>query len=402
MKKKTVQSPPVSSPPEAAIAALLARLQSAAAAVGRPVALMEVCGTHTMSAFRSGLHSLLPANVRLLSGPGCPVCVTSQGDIDLMLSLARLPGTALCTYGDMIRVPGQGGSLESARARGADIRIMYSTLEAVECARSNPARQVILCAVGFETTAPATAAAILAAHQLGLKNFSVFASHKRVLPAMLALLESGDVRVDGFLCPGHVSAIIGAEVYRPICERYKLPCVIGGFEDSGMLAAITRLVELIRDRQPELVNEYRDAVSADGNSTAMALLERVFEAVTVPWRALGAIPDSGMALREEFASYDARRRFQLGSPKEREIPGCLCGKVITGAVTPPQCKLFGKACTPINPIGPCMVSSEGTCQAWFKYARLGTGAAGLHGAAGAGAAGGKLKAPVTEAGEVMP
>jgi hydrogenase expression/formation protein HypD len=331
---------------------------------------MEVCGTHTMSAFRSGLHSLLPVNVRLLSGPGCPVCVTSQGDIDLMLALARQPGATLCTYGDMLRVPGEGGSLEAARARGADIRVIYSTLDAVELARTLPERQVILGAVGFETTAPATGAAVLAAQKRGLKNFSVFASHKRVLPAMLALLQSGDVHVDGFLCPGHVSAIIGAEVYRPICEQYRLPCVIGGFEDAGMLSAVTRLVELVRDGRAELVNEYRDAVSADGNPTALQLLDRVFEAATVPWRALGSIAESGLALREEFSQFDARRVFNLSAAVDREIPGCLCGKVITGAVTPHQCKLFGKACTPINPIGPCMVSSEGTCQAYFKYARV--------------------------------
>jgi hydrogenase expression/formation protein HypD len=352
------------------ISALLERLKTAAAAVGRKLALMEVCGTHTMSAFRSGLHSLLPDNVVLLSGPGCPVCVTAQGDIDLMLDIVRLPGVTLCTYGDMIRVPSRKSSLEKARAAGADVRVIYSTLDAVELARKLPHRQVVLAAVGFETTAPATAAAVMQAKALGLTNFSVFASHKRVLPAMTALLETGDVRVDGFLLPGHVSAIIGVDVYKPIVEKYKLPCVISGFEEVHMADAITKLVELLRDKRVDLVNDYAEAVGAAGNSRAVALLDEIFEPSDVRWRALGTISGSGMKLRSAYAAFDAQVRFNLGTPDDTEIPGCLCGKVITGACTPHECKLFGKACTPINPIGPCMVSSEGTCQAYFKYARF--------------------------------
>jgi hydrogenase expression/formation protein HypD len=229
---------------------------------------------------------------------------------------------------------------------------------------------VVLGAVGFETTAPATAAAILKAAAMGLRNFSVLASHKRVIPAMLALLESGSVKIDGLLCPGHVSAIIGMDVYRPIVDRFRLPCVISGFEDLHMAAAITRLVELILNQQPDLINDYQEAVNPRGNPRALELLDRVFQSADVRWRALGLIPNSGMQLRPEFSSFDARLRFTLQPHEDIEPPGCLCGKVITGAATPHDCRLFGKACTPVRPIGPCMVSSEGTCQAYFKYARV--------------------------------
>ena len=353
-----------------AISSLLTRLNAAAGAVGRDIALMEVCGTHTMSAFRSGLHSLLPTNVRLLSGPGCPVCVTAQGDIDLLLEMARLPEVTVCTYGDMLRVPSRTGSLERSRAAGADVRVIYSTLDAVKLAQKMPERQVVLGAVGFETTAPATAAAVLQAEALGLKNFSIVASHKCVLPAMMALLEAGDVHVDGFLCPGHVSAIIGVDVYQPIVDQYHLPCVVTGFEEIHMAGAIVRLVEMIRDGKAELINEYAEAVLPKGNHQACLLLEKVFEVADVRWRALGTIPKSGLVLREEYRFFDAMARFKMKMPEDREPAGCLCGKVITGAATPHECRLFGRACTPINPIGPCMVSSEGTCQAYFKYARI--------------------------------
>lgn len=330
---------------------------------------MEVCGTHTMSAFRSGLHSLLPDNVTLLSGPGCPVCVTAQGDIDLMLELTSIPNVTLCTYGDMIRVPGRSGSLEKARSRGADVRVIYSTLDAVAWAQKLPERQVVLGAVGFETTAPATAAAILEARRLGLGNFSVLASHKRVVPAMTALLDGGAVRLDGFLCPGHVSIVIGSKVYQPIVDKYGYPCVIAGFEDIHMTAAIASLAEMVRDGRKALINDYPEAVSMDGNPVALRLLDEVFETSDVRWRALGTIPRSGMTIRPALALYDAQQRFGLVTPADHEPAGCICGQVITGMATPHDCKLFGRGCTPINPIGPCMVSSEGTCQAYFKYAR---------------------------------
>ena len=347
----------------------LDRLHSAAKALPRPVNFMEVCGTHTMSAFRCGLHSLMPENVTLLSGPGCPVCVTAQGDIDLMIELALDRDVVLCTYGDMLRVPGSRGSLERARGQGADVRIVYSTLDAVKQAQAEPGRQFVFAAVGFETTAPATAAAVLAADKAGLANFSVLTSHKLVVPAMLALLEGGEVNLDGFLCPGHVSVIIGSDAYAPVVNKHSVRCVIGGFEDFQMTQSLARLTEQVRDGKVSLVNDYPQAVTPEGNIVAKKVLESVFRPATVRWRGIGDIPDSGMVLRDELERYDAQKRFQLTPSADREPPGCLCGQVITGMVQPPECDLFGTVCTPIHPIGPCMVSSEGTCQAWFKYQR---------------------------------
>ena len=354
------------------ITPILERWRCAAAAIGRPVRFMEVCGTHTMSAFRSGLHSLMPTNVTLLSGPGCPVCVTAQSEIDQCIELACRPGVILCTYGDMLRVPGSPpvlGSLERARSQGADVRVIYSALDAVSLARANPHRQVVFAAVGFETTAPATAAAILRAQFLGLNNFTVLASHKLVVPAIRALLDGGQVNLDGFLCPGHVSVVIGAEAYRPIVERYHQSCVIAGFEAAQMAEALVRLTELTRHGKPELVNLYPEAVTLHGNQVAQRLLAQVFEPADARWRGLGTIPQSGLTLRNEFQRFDARAQFGLSEAAETEIPGCLCGQVITGRASPADCGLFGRSCTPVHPIGPCMVSSEGTCQAWFKYHR---------------------------------
>jgi len=350
----------------------LMRLEWAAAKLERDVAFMEVCGTHTVNAFRCGLHSLMPPNVTLLSGPGCPVCVTAQGDVDQMIHLAGRPGVTLCTYGDMLRVTGSHSSLELERTRGADIRVIYSAMDAVKLAADEPRREVVLAAVGFETTAPATAIAVLEAHRRGLKNFSALVTHKLVLPAMRALLDGVPVKLDGFLCPGHVSVIIGAEVYRPIVEKYGKPCVIVGFEDLQLAAGLCRLVELALDGTPRLENLYPQAVSPRGNARALEVLERVFEPVEARWRGLAAIPASGLGLRAKWSQYDAARKFGLEAVDAPEPPGCRCGEVITGQCTPHDCTLFGTACTPVRPIGPCMVSSEGTCQAWFKYKRART------------------------------
>jgi len=350
----------------------LDRLNAAAAGLRDHVNFMEVCGTHTVNAFRSGLHSLMPKNVTLLSGPGCPVCVTSQGEIDLFIELAGRPGITLCTYGDMLRVTGKAGSLERARSRGAEVRIVYSPLDAVALAAQHPQRQVTFAAVGFETTTPATAIALLEAKKLGLKNFTALVSHKRIMPALTALLESGTVNVAGFLLPGHVSVIIGYETYRPVVEEYGLPCVVAGFEDLQIAAGLARLTELVRDGTPRLENWYPQAVSAEGNRKAQEVIERVFEPIDARWRGLGVLPDSGLGLRREFSEFDARVRFELTEPDSTEPAGCRCGEVITGRCTPAECGLFGKVCTPINAIGPCMVSSEGTCQAWFRYRRQAT------------------------------
>lgn len=350
----------------------LDRLHDAAAVIDGEVKLMEVCGTHTMSAFRSGLHSLMPDNVTLLSGPGCPVCVTAQGDIDLMIELAIERDVVLCTYGDMLRVPGQRGSLEQARSGGADVRVVYSALDAVKLADQQRDRRVVFAAVGFETTAPASAAAVLAAHQRKLDNFSILASHKRVVPAMLALLaDPTGVDLAGFLCPGHVSVVIGAEAYRPIVEEYGVSCVIGGFEEEHMAAAIAALVEQVRDGVAHLDNAYPQVVTASGNRAAQACIDAVFGPVDARWRGLGVIPESGLAVHGHLERFDAMKVYDLRPLDDVEPRGCVCGQVIAGKVTPTQCKLFGSVCTPINPIGPCMVSSEGTCSAWFKYGRGG-------------------------------
>lgn len=357
-------------PPRIDISDALRRLRTAADELGKRVTFMEVCGTHTMSAFRSGLHSLMPDNVTLLSGPGCPVCVTAQGDIDLLIELAVRHDVTLCTYGDMMRVPGRLGSLEAARSAGADVRVVYSSLDAVKIAATSPAREVVFGAVGFETTAPATAAAVIEARNQRLTNFSALASHKLVVPAMLALLEGKSQiisRLDGFMCPGHVSVIIGYEPYRPIVEQYGVSCVIGGFEPALMARALADLTQLVRDGKSQLINQYPEAVTAHGNRTAQACIDEVFEPGDVRWRGLGTIPASGLVFRSSCRSFDAAERFGLVAPEDIEPKGCICGKVITGSALPTECRLFGTACTPVRPIGPCMVSSEGTCQAWFKY-----------------------------------
>ncbi|MFT3785718.1 MAG: hydrogenase formation protein HypD [Tepidisphaeraceae bacterium] len=348
----------------------LPMLRDAASRAGRELRFMEVCGTHTVSAFRCGLHSLLPDNVQLLSGPGCPVCVTAPGDIDHLIQLATTPNVTLFTYGDMLRVTGSDRrSLDAARGQGADVRVAYSALDAVDFAATHADRQVVFAAVGFETTTPPTAAAVLEAQRRGLTNFTVHASHKLVMPAMHTLLQSGDVRVDGLLCPGHVAVIIGADVFRPLVTDYSLPCVVVGFEDFQIGLGIAQLTSLCVGRAPALINQYPQAVTPGGNVHAQRLVASVFEPAEVAWRGLGRVPASGLVLRPEFDSFDARKRFNLQETDVPEPKGCRCGDVITGRCSPIDCKLFATACTPSNPIGPCMVSSEGTCQAHFKYGR---------------------------------
>ncbi len=369
------------------------RLDDAARRAGRDLAFMEVCGTHTVSAFRCGLHDMLPGNVKLLSGPGCPVCVTAQGDIDLMIDAASLPGATICTYGDMLKVPGTRGSLEQARSRGAKVRVIYSTLDAVKWAAADPSGQYVLAAVGFETTTPATAVAITEAQKLRLRNFSVLASHKVLLPALEALLggkaesrkqkaerahEAGQsrienpksrIRVDGFLCPGHASIILGSDAFREIVSDYGMPCVVAGFEATQMLAGITRLTEMCAEGKPQLDNVYPQVVKPEGNTVAQETIRKVFEPAPANWRALGIIPGSGLRIREAYSEFDAVRRFGLVAKDAPEPAGCRCGEVITGRCTPADCCLFGKRCTPMTAVGPCMVSSEGSCAAWFKYGR---------------------------------
>lgn len=354
-----------------AAAALAAEIADLVAARGRSVTLMEVCGTHTVSLFRTGARSLLPRSLRLLSGPGCPVCVTSQGYLDAACTLARRPEVILATYGDMLRVPGSEGSLERLRGEGARVAVVYSARDALRLARERPAAEVVFLAVGFETTAPATAAVLLAAAAEGCENFSILAGHKLVIPAMSALLEGGEVPVDGFLCPGHVSVVIGADAFRPIAERYGKPCAVAGFELEGMLSAIRALLAQLAAGEARVDNAYGAAVSAAGNPLAWEMVGKVFEPADDAWRAMGTIPASGLALRAPYRRFDARERFGVAFGPDVQPPGCLCGEVIQGKVSPPDCALFGTGCTPLAPVGPCMVSSEGSCAAWYRYGRLG-------------------------------
>jgi hydrogenase expression/formation protein HypD len=330
-----------------------------------PATLMEVCGTHTVVIARHGLREALPKGVKLISGPGCPVCVTPQEQIDHFIALGGLEGVTLATFGDMVRVPGTHKSLEQARAEGVELLVVYSPMDVVEEAARSPERQIVFLGIGFETTAPAVALAILEAQQRRLGNFSVLCAHKLIPPAMMALLDSS-VKVDGFICPGHVSVIIGSDAYRPIAERGK-PCVVAGFEPADVLAAVQMLLRQLAEGRSEVEVEYRRAVRPEGNRKAQEVLARVFRVADARWRGLGVIPRSGYELAEEFAEFDAAKRFEVEQPETKEPAGCRCGEVLRGAIDPPECSLFGSDCTPRRPVGSCMVSSEGACQAWFRY-----------------------------------
>jgi hydrogenase expression/formation protein HypD len=337
-----------------------------------PVQLMEICGTHTVALFRTGVKSLLPPTVRMVSGPGCPVCVTSQGYIDAACEAAIRPEVTICTYGDMVRVPGRTGSLEKQRARGAQVLVVYSARDAVRYAEEHRGRQVVFLAVGFETTAPATAAAILEAESRDVGNFFILPGHKLVIPAMSALLAAGDVPIDGFLCPGHVTVVIGSDAYRPIAERYHKPCVVTGFEAGQMLIGLWHLLQQVGRGEARVENVYGVATTEQGNVAARDCIAKVFEPADTVWRAMGTIPASGLELRPAYRRFDAVSQLGLIIGEDYEQPGCRCGEVIQGKLLPPACSLFGKICTPTSPVGPCMVSSEGTCAAWYKYGRVTT------------------------------
>ena len=345
--------------------------EAAAAVPGTgPVVLMEICGTHTVAIRRTGLRSLLPERVRLVSGPGCPVCVTPQGVIDALVDLAGRQGVTVATFGDMMRVPGTRSSLEREKARGRRIAVCYSVLEAMDLARRERGETVVFAAVGFETTAPGTAVALEAARAEGLRNFTVLSAHKWMIPAMEALLAGGEVRIDGFLCPGHVSVIIGSGAYEPIAARYKRPCVVAGFTAEQVLAGVGAILRQLAAGEGRVANVYEDAVRPEGNPEALAHLARVFERGTAVWRGLGPIPESGMDLAAPFADFDAARRLGLAWPPAEtgaDAHGCRCGDVIRGALEPRECPLFGRACTPGRPVGPCMVSREGSCQAEYRF-----------------------------------
>lgn len=333
-----------------------------------PMTIMEVCGTHTVAIFRNGIRQLLPEQINLISGPGCPVCVTANRDIDWALAAARRPEVILATFGDMLKVPGSFSSLQRARAEGADIRLVYSTLDALEIARANPGRQVVFFGIGFETTAPTIACSILEAAETGLSNYFVYSVHKVMPPPMRALVESGEVNIDGFLCPGHVSTIIGSEPYQFLARDHGIPCVIAGFEPLDVLQAVDMLMAMREEGRAEVAIQYRRVVRPEGNPVALEQLYRVFEPADAEWRGMGVIPGSGLAIRQEYAAFDAARALQVDPGPLREHAGCRCGEVLRGVIQPPQCKLYGRVCTPENPVGPCMVSSEGTCATWYQFA----------------------------------
>lgn len=332
---------------------------------------MEVCGTHTMAIAKSGIRGILPENIRLLTGPGCPVCVTSQADIDAVIELALQPEVILVTFGDMLRVPGSKGNLQEARSQGADVRVVYSPLEILEIAGRNPQRQVVFLGIGFETTAPAVAVTIQQADKLGLGNISVYSVHKLVPPALEAIFADPDLKVDGLICPGHVSLVIGLEPYELLAVQYHKPMVITGFEAQDIIEGIGMLIKQLKTGTARAEIQYQRVVRPEGNLAARQVLAEVFEAVDARWRGLGIIPASGLAFNRRYADYDAGRRFQIVVGDDTEIPGCSCGAILSGRMDPPQCPLFGKACTPVQPVGPCMVSQEGACAAYYRYQPLG-------------------------------
>ncbi|MCX6996248.1 MAG: hydrogenase formation protein HypD [Kiritimatiellaeota bacterium] len=349
------------------MATKLQEIHELAARLKRPVQLMEVCGTHTMAIFRTGLRNLLPASLRLLSGPGCPVCVTPDRYLDQALILANTPGTVVATFGDMLRVPGRGGSLEAARARGAQVQVVYSPLDALQFAAAHPDRRVVFLGIGFETTAPTTAWALKEATD-SVPNFFVLCGHKTMPAALAALLKSGEVRLDGLICPGHVSVIAGARIFDFIPREFGLPCVVTGFEPADLLDGLVRLLRQIAGQRATVEIQYRRCVTAAGNAKAQALLAEVFEPCAADWRGLGPIPGSGLRIRAAYAGRDAEG-FCPAPPDAApdDVRGCRCGEVLRGVLTPPQCPLFRQACTPDSPRGACMVSSEGTCAAYYRY-----------------------------------
>ena len=332
--------------------------------------IMEVCGTHTMAIARSGFRSVMPQGVKLLSGPGCPVCVTANHEIDTAIALSRCPNTIITTFGDMIRVPGSTSSLLKEKAAGADVRVVYSPLDALRVARENPASTVVFLGVGFETTTPLVAAAIKRAATEGLDNFCIFCAHKNVPNTLDVLVNDPQVRIDALILPGHVSTIIGVEPYRFLADKYGIPGVITGFEPVDVLQGIAMILQQLHDGRASIEIAYARGVMPQGNPTAVALMNEIFETCDANWRGLGMIPNSGYKLRPAFARFDAVERLQPQVEPTKEPKGCSCGTILRGAMTPEECKLFGRACTPEHPVGPCMVSSEGSCAAYYKYRRV--------------------------------
>ncbi|MEN6420643.1 MAG: hydrogenase formation protein HypD [Smithella sp.] len=349
------------------VKALLRRIDAAAQKISRTVTIMEICGSHTYAIGRFGLRNLLPQNIRLISGPGCPVCVTSSRDVDIALYLAGLDHVVFATFGDMLRVPGTGGkSLQKKRAAGADVRVVSSADECIALSLNDPQKEFIMMGIGYETTAPTIAAVIASCRKKDIRNFSVFSVHKIVPPAINTLLTDPLLNIDGFLCPGHVSTMIGAAAYQMIPDGGRA-AVITGFEPVDILEGVWMLLKQIDSGRMEVAIQYSRGVKPEGNMRAMNLLHSVFETNDAEWRGLGTIPASGLALRGDFESFDTLNKFSLPDIKSGDISGCGCGDILRGIKLPGDCPLFKKVCTPVNPIGPCMVSSEGTCSTYYKY-----------------------------------
>jgi hydrogenase expression/formation protein HypD len=331
------------------------------------VRLMEFCGGHTVAIFKYGIRQALPPNIELVSGPGCPVCVTATSDIDKAIALAMIPGVIITSFGDMLRVPGSRDSLQQARAAGADVRIVYSTLDALKIAQENPAKTVVFIGVGFETTAPTIAASVLQAKEQKIKNYRVLSLHKLCPPVIKAILDAGEVKLNGLICPGHVSAVTGSNAWEFVARDYGIPCVVAGFEPTDILQCVDMLVTQVENRQSKVEIAYKRGVTPEGNLQAQKIMQQVFEPCPANWRGMGAVPASGLKLRQKFADFDAEVAFDIKPEPAIEPKGCICGEILRGVKTPADCRLFRKICTPENPVGPCMVSSEGSCSAYYLY-----------------------------------
>ena len=336
----------------------------------REVRIMEVCGTHTTEFFRTGVKDMFPDRLKLVDGPGCPVCVTPNDYLDRVIEIGKEYNTIITTFGDMIKVPSSYSSLGKEKSGGMDIEVVYSPLDALDIAEKNRGREVVFISVGFETTAPSEAVAILEAKKRNIMNFSLLSGNKVTPPAVKALLDSGEVNIDAFILPGHVSAIIGVAGWRFISEDYTKPCVVAGFENHDLIRGTLLILKLIRDKRSDILNEYTRVVKEDGNLKAMEVMYKVFRPADSHWRGIGVIPGSGLAIRDEYAEFDAMKKFPVTPPEPKEPKGCRCGELLRGLITPEECPLFGKGCVPEHPIGACMVSTEGPCAAYYKYGRL--------------------------------
>jgi hydrogenase expression/formation protein HypD len=348
---------------------MLTKIKDLTDSIGKPVRLMEVCGTHTVAIFKHGIRDIIPKEISLLSGPGCPVCVTAIKDVDVAIAISKMNGNILSTFGDMMRVPGSKQSFFHAQAEGANIRIVYSPMDALKLAQENRDRKVIFFATGFETTSPSIAATLYEAEKTGAQNFYIYSTHKLVPPALKALLDSGEVRIDGLILPGHVCTITGCSPYEFLASDYRVPSVITGFDAEDILQGIMMLLEQIASNRPAVEIQYKRAVTMEGNQKAVSLINEYFQPCDANWRGIGVIPQSGLKLKNKYGRWDATKQFDINVPEAQEPKACQCGLVLKGIKIPTDCPLFGRTCTPERPVGACMVSSEGSCAAYYKYGK---------------------------------